>query len=72
MILSGGKLKTAYKKNCLFPIQQDDLEIIKKSIADSADKWIFSKRPLCEEEIGIIKEVCEKKTQDEEPSTSEE
>lgn len=55
LILNGGNQKKVFKKNCLFPIQQDDLEIVKKSIADAADEWIYSKKPLTPREIELVK-----------------
>lgn len=64
LILNGGKQKEAFKKNCLFSIQQEDLDIVKKSIADAADEWIYSKKPLTPREIELVKAAHSEKLQD--------
>ncbi len=64
LILNGGNQKKAFKKNCLFSIEQDDLEIVKKSIACSAGEWIYSKRPLTPQEVEIVKAAYSEKLKD--------
>lgn len=63
--LFGGQQKTRVRKNCLFPIDADELKSVKQSIAYAANDWIYSKMPLSAEEKQIITMAHADKTQNE-------
>lgn len=66
LFLFGGKLKEEYRKNSLFPLLPDEVKTIKRNIAYSTNEWIYSKRPLSEEEKEIIREAHNLKIENDE------
>ena len=64
LLLFGNKEKKEYDKNRLFPLEQENKEDIKKSIAYCAQSWIFSKRELSSDDKEIIRQVRIDKQED--------
>lgn len=64
LLLFGNEEKKEYDKNRLFPLEQENKEDIKKSIAYCAQSWIFSKRELSSDDKEIIRQVRIDKQED--------
>ena len=62
--LFNNRVDKVYKRNCLAYLSEDDVLTIKKSIAYSASRWIYSKKALTEKDLKIVKQARDDKDQD--------
>lgn len=62
--LYGGQMKSQVRKNSLLHIDASELKRVQGNIAYSANEWVYSKRPLSEEEKQIVTKAHADKVQD--------
>ena len=64
MCFLGGAMRDEYKRNRLFPLEEDDVTAIKEAIVYSSISHVFSKRPFSKREIDMIRRVRRDKEED--------
>ena len=64
LIMFGGELQERYDKNRAFPLDENEIETVKLSVAYTARNRIFSRVRLSDKDIKIIRRARREKQED--------